>query len=285
MIDLHLHSTFSDGTYSPEALVQMAKEIGLQAISITDHDTVDGTGEAVAAGEKHKVRVVPGVELSVFMDDFHFHLLGYHFDWRNEGLDAKLDVLQQSRTRRNSVIISKLQNLGLDITEEELQTISGNGQTGRPHVARLLVKKKIVRDIDQAFALYLRKGKPGYASRFIYHVEEAISLIHQSGGCAVLAHPAQISRSLPVLDDLLAILKAMGLDGVETYYPSQKGSFLKSLRRLAATHGMFETGGSDYHGDIRPDTAMAGKKNMAVPLEVLDKMDRYHHQQQKVIKQ
>ena len=113
-------------------------------------------------------------------------------------------------------------------------------RTGRPHIARLLVEKKIVRDIDQAFALYLRKGKPGYARRFIYHVEEAISLIHDSGGCAVLAHPAQISRSAQLLGDLLGRLKGMGLDGIETYYPNQKGSFRKKLRRLAATHGLFE---------------------------------------------
>ncbi|MEJ2136922.1 MAG: PHP domain-containing protein [Desulfofustis sp.] len=283
MIDLHLHSTFSDGTYSPEALVRMAKTAGLKAISITDHDTVDGTGEALAAGEKHGVRVVSGVELSVFLDDFHFHLLGYHFNWRDEGLSTKLDVLQKSRTRRNSVIIANLQNLGLDITAGELQEISSSGQTGRPHIARLLVDKKIVRDIDQAFALYLRKGKPGYARRFIYHVEEAIALMHDSGGCAVLAHPAQISRSIPLLDDLLGHLRALGLDGVETYYPTQKGSFFRSLRKIAAAHELFETGGSDYHGDIRPNTAMAGNTTNAVPLEVLEQMDRYHLQQQKAI--
>ncbi len=283
MIDLHLHSTFSDGTFTPEQLVKMAKATGLKAISITDHDTVDGTQEAVDAGAVFGVRIIPGVELSVFLDDFNFHLLGYLFDWRDQKLNAKLDTLQKSRSRRNSVIVARLQSLGLDITEGELQEMSGSGQTGRPHIARILVEKKIVRDIDQAFALYLRKGKPGYARRFIYHVEEAISLIHESGGCAVLAHPAQISRSIPVLEDLLSHLKIIGLDGVETYYPTQKGSFLKSLRRLALTHGLIETGGSDYHGDIRPDTAMAGKNNNPVPLTVLDQMDRHFHLQHKAI--
>ena len=283
MIDLHLHSTFSDGTYTPEQLVKKAKETGLKAISITDHDTVDGTQEAISAGAEFGVRIVPGVELSVFLDDFNFHLLGYHFDWRDPRLKAKLDALQASRSKRNSVIISKLRKLGLDITEDELEEISGSGQTGRPHIARLLVEKHIVKDIDQAFALYLRKGKPGYARRFIYQVEEAISLIHESGGCAVLAHPAQISRSIPVLEDLLSHLKMIGLDGLETYYPTQKGSFLKSLQRLAVTHGLIETGGSDYHGDIRPDTSMAGKKSDAVPITVLDQMDHYFDLQPKVI--
>jgi predicted metal-dependent phosphoesterase TrpH len=283
MIDLHLHSTFSDGTFTPEQLVKMANATGLKAISITDHDTVDGTQEAVDAGAEFGVRIIPGVELSVFLDDYNFHLLGYQFDWRDRKLNAKLDTLQASRSRRNAAIVSKLQKLGLDISEGELQKISRSGQTGRPHIARLLVEKKIVRDIDQAFALYLRKGKPGYAKRFIYHVEEAISLIHESGGCAVLAHPAQISRSISVLEDLISHLKIIGLDGLETYYPSQKGSFLKSLRRIAANHGLIETGGSDYHGDIRPDTAMAGKNNKVVPLTVLDQMDHYFHIQHKVI--
>jgi predicted metal-dependent phosphoesterase TrpH len=229
------------------------------------------------------VRIVPGVELSVFLDDFNFHLLGYQFDWRDQRLRAKLDKLQASRSRRNSVIISNLQKLGLDLTEDELKKISTSGQTGRPHIARLMVEKHMVRDIDQAFSLYLRKGKPGYARRFIYHVEEAISLLHECGGCAVLAHPAQISRSIPVLEDLLRHLKMIGLDGLETYYPNQRGSFLKSLKRLAATYGLFETGGSDYHGDIRPDTSMAGTHSNKVPLTVLDQMDHYFHLQHKVI--
>ena len=283
MIDLHLHSTWSDGTHTPEELVDMAHAAGLKAISITDHDTVDGTGEALAAGARRGVRIVPGVELSVFLDDFNFHLLGYHFDWCNQGLTAKLDRLQESRSKRNSVIVSNLQKLGLDISAEEVQRISNGGQIGRPHIARLLVEKNMVRDIDQAFALYLRKGRPGYAKRFIYHVEEAIALLHESGGCAVLAHPAQISRSLPLLEDLFVHLKKMGLDGVETHYPTQKGAFLKSLRRLTAAHGLFETGGSDYHGDIRPKTAMAGDKTEPVPLELLEQMDRYFNLQHQVI--
>jgi predicted metal-dependent phosphoesterase TrpH len=283
MIDLHLHSTFSDGTFTPEELVKMARRDGLAAISVTDHDTVDGTEEAMSAAKKHGVRVISGVELSVFLDDVHFHLLGYNFNHRDKRLLDKLGRLQDSRNDRNGVIIDKLRTMGLDVSDAELQEISGGGQTGRPHIARLLVKKGIVKNIDQAFALYLRKGKPGYAPRYIYQAGEAIEFIGLSGGAAVLAHPAQISRQVQFLDLLLGRLKALGLEGVETYYPTHKGTFFKSLRRLAHKHGLFETGGSDYHGDIRPDTAMAGKQGNMVPCDVLVQMDRNLHLKREAI--
>jgi len=275
MIDLHVHSTFSDGTYSPTELVEIAKDIGLKAISVTDHDTVDGTSEALLAGARAGLQVISGVELSVFLDDIHFHLLGYKFNHQDSRLLGGLSVLQESRKKRNSKIIANLQAMGLDVSDEELQAISGNGQTGRPHIARLMVQKKIVKSIDQAFALYLKKGKKGYVSRFIYHVEEAITLIHASGGFVVLAHPVQISRSIDVLDNLLPRLKKIGLDGVETFYPTQKGKFHRKLRRLAQSCNLFETGGSDYHGNIRPGTSLAGHKNHPVPFELLTLMEQY----------
>lgn len=283
MIDLHLHSTFSDGTFTPEELVKMARKDGLKAISITDHDTVAGTAEALSAGETYGLRVIPGVELSVFLGEIHFHLLGYNFNHGDRRLLDRLRRLQGSRNDRNALIVGKLRDMGLDICEDEVEEISGGGQTGRPHIARLLVKKRIVKDIDQAFALYLRKGKPGYAPRFIYEAGEAIELISLSGGSAVLAHPAQISRQVQFLDELLGRLKALGLEGIETYYPTHKGSFFRALRRLADKHGLFETGGSDYHGDIRPDTSMAGKRGNTVPCDLLEQLDRNHHLKREAI--
>lgn len=276
MIDLHLHSTFSDGTFTPTELVQMARDRNIQALSITDHDTADGTDEAMSAAKTHGVRVLPGIELSVFDDDAYFHLLGYNFDWNDPRFRKGLEKIQGSRQRRNSAIISRLRDMGLNVTEDELQCLSPTGQTGRPHIARLLVNKKIVKNIDQAFNLYLKKGRSGYVRRFIYHVDEAIALIHASGGSAVLAHPLQISSSIDAIDRLLKRLKVSKLDGIETYYPTQKGGFLNKLRRLAQHYELFETGGSDYHGDIRPNTSMAGGKNVRVPQELLELMDRYH---------
>jgi predicted metal-dependent phosphoesterase TrpH len=275
MIDLHLHSTFSDGTCSPAELVEMASASGLLAVSITDHDTVDGTGEALQAGHKCGLRVIAGMELSVVYNDTHFHLLGYNFNWQDQNLAMGLSLLQKARSRRNSAIIRKLQDMGIAVSEDELQAISKSGQTGRPHIARLLVQKNIVKTIDQAFTRYLKKGACCYVDRFIYRVDEAIAMLHDCGGTAVLAHPSQISRSIDLLDALLTQLKKMGLDGLETFYPTQNGKFHRKLRALARLHQLYETGGSDYHGDIRAGTGLAGVNGHRVPAELLEQMDRY----------
>jgi len=219
---------------------------------------------------------VAGVELSVFDGDVHFHLLGYNFDWHDKRLLDGLRTLQESRQKRNSAIICRLRDMGLDVSEPELQALSVDGQTGRPHIARLLVNKKVVKTIDQAFDLYLKKGRCAYVSRFIYQVDEAIALIHGSGGSAVLAHPLQISSSVERIESLLTRLRKSKLDGLETFYPTQRGKFLKNLRRIAREHGLYETGGSDYHGEIRPNTSMAGGKNLKVPYELVENMDHYH---------
>ncbi|MGA7278411.1 MAG: PHP domain-containing protein [Desulfocapsaceae bacterium] len=275
MIDLHLHSTYSDGTCSPTELIEMASAGGLMAISITDHDTAAGTGEALQAGRKCDLRVIAGVELSVVFNDIYFHLLGYNFNWQDPRLASGLCRLQKARSRRNSQIIEKLQKMGIAVSEEELQEISGDGETGRPHIARLLVQKNVVKTIDQAFARYLKKGACCYVDRFIYRVDEAIAMLHDSGGTAVLAHPSQISRSIDQLEVLLIQLKRMGLDGLETFYPTQNGKFHRKLRSLARLHELYETGGSDYHGDIRAGTGLAGVSGHRVPAELLNQMDRY----------
>ncbi len=273
MIDLHLHSTFSDGTLTPGELVRMASEKGLSAISITDHDTADGTEDALSEGLSCGVRIIPGVELSVYHDDVHFHLLGYNFDHTSSGLRKGLELLQQSRNERNRQILLKLQNLGFALSENELLAFSPVGQTGRPHIAQLLVEKKIVKTINEAFTYYLRKGACAYVSRFIFSFREAITLLHDAGGLAVLAHPAQITYSIDNLRGLLRELVGLGLDGVEVIYPSQNGSFRKKLGSVASAYGLLETGGSDYHGDIRCGTSMAGGKDVRVPDSVIDRID------------
>jgi len=263
-IDLHTHSWFSDGTKSPTELVQLAAVSGVSALSITDHDTMDGVSEAMEAGREHDIEVVPGLEISVIHKKKPLHILGYFMDPADAKLAAALSVLQEARDDRNRKIIEKLQALGVPATVSELQEISGHGQTGRPHIATLLIRHGLVRSMPQAFDEYLKKDAKAYVARFAYSAKEAIGLIAGAGGLAVLAHPIQVDKTLTTLATLLPVLRSYGLEGIETYYPTQKKKMRKRIRKFAEDNDLFLTGGSDYHGDIRPGTRLAGGNNVYV---------------------
>lgn len=271
-IDLHIHSTYSDGTLRPEQLVKMAKAKGLTAIAITDHDTVEGIEEGLAAGELHGLEVIPGLELGTVHRTTHIHLLGYFFDPGNADLARTLTTIQESRRQRNTRILEKLQRLGVSIDAAEVAQKSPTGQTGRPHIAQVLKEKGLVRTIDEAFTRYLKKGAPAYAARYMIEVVDAIGLIRDAGGLPVLAHPVTIDASLKSLPALVEELVAVGLAGIECYYPVHSARNRKTLNALAATYNLVVTGGSDYHGDIRPNTTLAGGKNVHVPPDVLPRL-------------
>jgi hypothetical protein len=271
-IDLHTHSNFSDGTLTPTELVSLAREKKISALALTDHDTMAGVGEAVKAGEIMGVEIVPGIEISVLHDKVEYHILGYWADPRNSALAEALAILQGARAARNSRILEKLNDLGIPATSAELERVSEQGQTGRPHIARLLVRYGVVKTITQAFEQFLKKGAVAYVSRFAYSAIEAVSLIHQAGGLAVLAHPAQNDPELTRLPSVLASLVPAGLDGIEVYYPTHSNKMKKKLRALAEKKNLLLTGGSDYHGDVRPATTLAGAGNIFVPPELLLKM-------------
>ena len=273
MIDLHLHSTHSDGTMTPSQLVKQAAGIGLSAISITDHDTVSATAEAITEGKIYSVEVIPGLEISSKYKGLDLHLLGYNFDWLNPELLKTLDRLQSARKERNKKIIRKLQEIGINITEQDLKTESGAGVAGRPHFARLLIKSGVVKNNQQAFSHYLKAGRCAYVPRFVLDIHDAIEILHCAGGIAVLAHPIQLSCSFSELSRTIKELKELGVDGLETYYPTQKGKTGKKIRELAEKYQLLETGGSDYHGDIRHGTSMAGATGkFQVPAELLTKL-------------
>ncbi len=271
-IDLHTHSWFSDGTKSPTELVELASRTGVSALAITDHDTMDGVAEAMAAGNEYDVEVVPGLEVSVIHEKKPLHILGYYMDSTDSKLAAALSVLQEARDNRNTKIIEKLQSLGIAATVEELKEISGHGQTGRPHVAKLLMNHGMVRSMPQAFDEYLKKDAKAYVARFAYSAEEAIAFITGAGGLAVLAHPVQVDKTLSSLATLLPVLKSYGLEGIETYYPTQKKKMRKRIRKFAEENDLILTGGSDYHGDIRPGTRLAGGNNVYVSPQLLEIM-------------
>lgn len=271
-LDLHIHSTFSDGTLRPAELVKLAKRKGLQAISITDHDTTEGIDEALMAGREEGLEVITGIELSTTHNDRHIHLLGYLFDHKEPGFLASVESIQKARDERNIQIIHKLRGLDISITISEVQERSKVGQVGRPHIARVLMDKGVVRSINDAFDRFLKKGAVAYCPRKLLRTTDAISIIKNAGGIAVLAHPAIIDRSLSVLPEVLDELVPAGVGGLELYYPIHSSKNRKQLSALANRYGLAVTGGSDYHGDIRPGTMLAGGKNVYVPLEVLQQL-------------
>jgi 3',5'-nucleoside bisphosphate phosphatase len=271
-IDLHIHSFFSDGTCSPAELIKLAQKNRLTAISITDHDTVAGIPDALSASLDSDVEVIPGIELSVVFDDHHFHLLGYFFDFNDKNLNDKLLVLQSARDQRNREILNKLDFQGIKISEEDIRKISQTGQTGRPHIAKALCQKGVVHTFDEAFEKYLKKGACAYVSRFVYGAAEAIEMLKNTGGLTILAHPSQIAQSFAEKQTLIGRLVDLGLDGLEVYYPTHTPKIRKNLQKIAKRYDMVISGGSDFHGHVRPGTGIAGRGNVFVPAELLPKM-------------
>jgi len=271
-IDLHTHSHFSDGTMSPSELVALAKAKRLSAIALTDHDTMAGVEEAMAAGLALGIEIVPGIEISVSHQQIEYHILGYFADPEQPDFAAALLTMQEARNQRNSKILEKLKALGIAVTDEALQSISAQGQTGRPHIARLLVQSGVVTSISQAFDQFLKKGRPAFVTRFVHEAVAAVTLIRQAGGIAVLAHPSYNDPALIRLPTLLTELVPAGLEGIEAYYPTHSRAMRKKISALAHRYNLLLTGGSDYHGEVRPGTSLAGGGNVFVPPELLLKM-------------
>jgi predicted metal-dependent phosphoesterase TrpH len=251
VIDLHIHSTFSDGVHTPSEVVDLAESQGLDAIAITDHDTAAGTDEALHRASTKGIEVITGIEVSSWHGDTSMHILGYRFNHNDKQFNGRLQLLQDGREARNIRIIENLNKLGIRVDLSELQQYSSYGQTGRPHIARLLVDKGVTKTIDLAFIHYLRRGAAAYAERFRFSSHDAIAMIREAGGIAVLAHPASLDPTLRSIPSLLEDLAREGLEGVEVYYPSHSPKSVKALLRMAAEIGLFITGGSDFHGTER----------------------------------
>ena len=257
LIDLHVHSSASDGSYPPAEVVRFAKEGGLTAMALTDHDTVDGLPEAVAAGETLGVEVIPGVEISAQFPGGTMHILGLAIDYTNGHLDERLAVLQRARTERNPQIVAKLNALGIPITMARVEEISGGGQVGRPHIARALMEAGYVQDLQEAFDRYLGWRKPAYVSKFRFPPEQALAMIKEAKGIPVLAHPFTLNQgSAYALKNVIIELKGLGLAGLEVFYsdhtPEQIALYLKLAREL----NLLITGGSDYHGLNKPEITL-----------------------------
>jgi predicted metal-dependent phosphoesterase TrpH len=249
-IDLHVHSTGSDGTNSPEELINMAVDKKIQVFSITDHDTLDGIKDINFLENRllNNLIFVPGVEISAEFPTT-LHLLGYAFDIENEKLNQSLKTLQEFREERNLMMIQKMQKLGFDITEEELLEEAGGDLIGRPHFASLMVKKGYVKNTQEAFERYLKRGASVYIDKKRLPYTEAIELITQAGGIVVLAHPYQTQLEEQELEKLVKLLKDAGLAGIEVFYPHHTKKMIEEYKRLAKKYDLIITAGSDFHGE------------------------------------
>jgi predicted metal-dependent phosphoesterase TrpH len=272
-LDLHLHTTHSDGSLSPGEVLALANKAGVTALSITDHDITTAIPEALAAGLSFGIEVIPGIEISSFLDQSEIHILGYFLDWQDPSFNAQLLALRQSRHRRNPLIIEKLQALGIDITYEEVRALAGTDAVGRPHIARALMDKKVVTSAKEAFDRYLAHGKLAYAPRELPTPGEAIRWIKAAKGLAVLAHPTWVQPTEGTLTDLVRQLKSDGLDGVEVHYSSHSARQTRDYLSLAKEVNLLVTGGSDFHGVTKPDIEVGiGKGSLHVPHGLLSKL-------------
>ncbi|SEN06974.1 PHP domain-containing protein [Lihuaxuella thermophila] len=245
-VDLHCHTTASDGLLTPAQVVRLAKEAGLAAVAITDHDTVAGVEEAKQAGSELGVEVVPGVEISTLWNGREIHMLGYFIDTQHPDLLNKLKAQREVRKLRNRMMIEKLNELGIDITMEEVEAKKRgpNLNVGRPHIAEVLIDKGVVQSMDEAFDRFLGRDGLAYVTPERISPQDAIELVHASGGVAVIAHPGLYER-----DELIPELVRKGLNGIEVNHPDHPEQAKERYRLLAEQYQLIATAGSDFHGE------------------------------------
>ncbi len=252
-VDLHCHTTASDGSLSPEQLVGRAAHLALTIIAITDHDSVEGVPAALAAGRSFGVEVIPGVEINTDVPGGEVHVLGYFVDHRHARLQSELARLREGRLARAREMVDRLAGMGAPISLERVLKLSRGGAVGRPHVAQALIEAGHVTGFGQAFDLYIGRNSPAYVERIKFSPVEACQLIRLAGGVPVVAHPlvfdasGAVKNALP-LDALLPELKAGGLMGLEVYYPNYDAHTTESLMAAARRHNLLVTGGTDFHG-------------------------------------
>jgi 3',5'-nucleoside bisphosphate phosphatase len=270
-IDLHLHTTYSDGSHSPQEVIQFAHEAGVTALAITDHDTVESIPEAFTAGEAVGIEIISGIELSSQFEGRETHILGYFFDWQDATLQTRLISQRASRDQRNPRVVEKLNQLGLEISYEEVKNKAGAGSVGRPHIAEVLVAKGYVNSTKEAFDRYLADGAPAYVVRESPDTHEAIAWIREAGGVPVLAHPHWTKRKGPELVEMCSTLKEAGLMGIEVFYSTHTKRQTSEYLELARKLDLLMTGGSDFHGIAKPGIYVGrGKGDLKVPDKLLE---------------
>ncbi len=271
MIDLHTHTTFSDGSQTPTQVVEEAAALGLTAVAITDHDTVDGLGEALEAGGRLGVEVVPGVELNLEHDRVTMDMLGYFLaGMPTEELREELAALRAYRDERNARMLERLAELGMPLDESALEAAAENGAVGRPHIGEAMMRRGYVSSISEAFELYLRRGAPAWVDRRRLALGHALKLLRTSGALPVLAHPGIIRTDPAGLNRIVRDAARDGLAGIECYYPLHDEETVARCLGIARKYALVPTGGSDYHGTVKPKARLGvGSGGESVPDHVL----------------
>ena len=270
-IDLHTHSTASDGTFSPTELIRAAKTAGLKALALTDHDTTFGLAEALAAGRETGVEVIPGCELSATWGRGEIHLLGLWLPARPERLTRTMDDLIRYRHDRNHIIIDKLNALGVGITYEEVKALAGDGSVGRPHISQALLRGGYVSSVQEAFDRYLGSKGAAYAPKKILTPEQGVTLLKEEGATVILAHPLLLGLDDASLEEAVRGLMEFGLDGLEAYYSEHPPQATRNYLAMAERLGLGVSGGSDFHGKVKPEIALGrGRGKLRVPYSVLE---------------
>lgn len=274
MIDLHCHSTCSDGSETPQRVVELASSAGLKAVALTDHDGLGGLAEARKTAEAEGIELVPGCEVSCRFSPGTMHILCYFIEEGEGPLQSQLERLRSDRVTRNERLIGRLNELGIELSLAEVEQEAGGGTVGRPHFAAALVKKGAVESYQSAFDDLLGKGGPAYIPKAFISAEETIAAAGGSGALAVLAHPLSLGLEPAGLESLVASLAEAGLAGMECWYGRYSPDERQGLLDLAGRHGLVATGGSDFHGSFKPDLQVGrGRGDLEVPDDVLQKLE------------
>lgn len=272
MIDLHVHSSASDGSFTPGEVVELAKKANVSHFALTDHDTVDGIEAALLhAEETDDITVIPGIELSCYYGDREIHIVGLFVNHKDEAFLSELKKLKDAREARNERMVQNFVNAGIELTIDELKHGNPNSVITRAHFARVLVEKGYCKDKNEAFDKYLGIGCPFYLPKPKVTPEHVLPLITNAGGIAILAHPYSYKLSKSEVETLLDYLIPLGLSGLECYYSTYDNGQTQELRSMALSKGLLVSGGSDFHGVVKPDISIGtGRGNLRVPEKLLD---------------
>ena len=270
-VDLHSHTTASDGALAPRDLVRLAARHGVRVLAVTDHDSTEGLPEALQEATAHGIEIVPGLEINCDVPGSEIHVLGYYVDWRAEWFQDFLREQRTERAARVHRIVERLTELGLPLTAEEVFAICKEGSPGRPHVAQAMVKRGYVKSVREAFDRWLHANGPANVPRRRLTPVEAVAVIRRAGGVPVFAHPGLADR-----DAIIPELVEAGLAGIETFYPEHSAAQIQAYRQTCRRLGLVATGGSDYHGPHTGRATTVGSPH--VPLEVWEELKRKAHE-------